>query len=133
MKNQSIIVDRTAFEQMVQASAAYQKAVNEVFASLRIEQPEIKDEWITTKETRQITGISTEKLSRMARLGECEAKRVGMDYVCYHGPPCHLCHTEDLNRFPSCLQRYFAISRPSFAAVGSPPPGVVHWPIMAKC
>ena len=80
MKNQSIIVDRTAFEQMVQASAAYQKAVNKVLASMRIEQPQIKDEWITTKETRQITGISTEKLSRMARLGECEAKRVGMDW-----------------------------------------------------
>ena len=79
MKNQSIIVDRTAFERMVLASAAYQKAVNEVFASMRIEQPEPRDEWITTRETQQITGISTEKLSRMAIIGECEAKRVGND------------------------------------------------------
>ena len=63
MKNQSIIIDRFAFEQMVKASAAYQRAVNEVFASMQLEQPFIKDEWITTKETRQITGISTEKLS----------------------------------------------------------------------
>lgn len=80
MKPQSITIDRFAFEQMVKASAAYQKAVNEVFASIQIEQPFIKDEWITTAEAQQITGISKEKLSRMARLGECNAKRVGKDW-----------------------------------------------------
>lgn len=80
MKNQSITIDRFAFEQMVQASAAYQRAVNEVFASMQLEQPFLKDEWITTKEAQQITGISKEKLSRMARLGECTAKRVGKDW-----------------------------------------------------
>jgi excisionase family DNA binding protein len=80
MKPQSITIDRFAFEQLVKASAAYQKAVNEVFASIQIEQPFIKDEWITTAEAQQITGISKEKLSRMARLGECNAKRVGKDW-----------------------------------------------------
>lgn len=80
MKNQSIIIDRFAFEQMVQASAAYQTAVNEVFASMQLEQPFIKDEWISTTETHQITGISKEKLSRMARRGECVARRVGTDW-----------------------------------------------------
>ncbi len=75
-----ITIDRLAFEQMVQATAAYQRAVNEVFASIQIEEPFIKDEWITTRETQQITGISKEKLSRMARSGECIARRAGKDW-----------------------------------------------------
>ena len=80
MRNQSITIDQSAFEKLVQASAAYQNAVNEVLASMQIEQPFIKDEWITTAEAQQLTGISKEKLSRMARLGECDAKRVGKDW-----------------------------------------------------
>jgi len=80
MNNQTITIDRSAFESMVRASAEYQKAVNQVFASIHVEEPFLKDEWINTKETQKITGISKEKLSRMARLGECVAKRVGKDW-----------------------------------------------------
>jgi len=75
-----ITINRSAFEKMVQATVSFQVAVNEVFASMQIEEPFIKDEWITTRETQQITGISKEKLSRMARLGECIARRVGKDW-----------------------------------------------------
>ncbi|PKL28525.1 MAG: hypothetical protein CVV46_05995 [Spirochaetae bacterium HGW-Spirochaetae-2] len=80
MRNNTIVLDRSAFERMVFAATAYQTAVNEVLATITTEQPSKKDEWINTKEAQQITGISKEKLSRMARLGECEARRVGSDW-----------------------------------------------------
>ncbi|MGD8113820.1 MAG: helix-turn-helix domain-containing protein [Sphaerochaetaceae bacterium] len=75
----TILISQEALAKVINATTQYQNAVNELLSSIqRVESS--KDVWITSKEVQKITGISKEKLARMARLNECVAKRVGKDW-----------------------------------------------------
>ena len=77
--NNTILISQEALVKVINATTQYQNAVNELLASIQTAEPS-KDEWITTKEVHNITGISRTKLCRMAINQECEAKRVGKDW-----------------------------------------------------
>ena len=77
--NNTILISKDALAKVISATTQYQNAVNELLSSIQTVEPS-KDEWINSKEAQKITGISQEKLARMARFNECEAKRVGKDW-----------------------------------------------------
>ena len=74
--NNTILISKEALAKVINATTQYQNAVNELLSSIQIFEPS-QDEWMTTTEVQDLTGISRTKLCRMAVDQECEAKRVG--------------------------------------------------------
>ena len=59
----TILISKEALAKVINATTQYQNAVNELLSSIQIFEPS-QDEWMTTTEVQDLTGISRTKLCK---------------------------------------------------------------------
>jgi len=66
----TVTINKQALDSVLRAQLAFERSVLELLNSLTFEPIPQKDEWISTSEVKEITGISKTKLCKMARHGQ---------------------------------------------------------------